>query len=163
MRREDRSSIVVSSSRRPRRVRGVVGYVIDLPRFALFLGLCRAVVPSSRPARADAPRAKGPSRPAVGLSCRRALPLPGCALTAPSTARGSGRSGRRLRRLDAFEGASLVENRPGDPGELVGERDRQHVAVQSFLGGFDPRFEAMALEISGAMPGTVISRPQALS
>src|SRR6266536_275616 len=28
-RREDRSSIVVSSSRRPRRVRGVVGYVID--------------------------------------------------------------------------------------------------------------------------------------
>src|SRR6266567_1436740 len=115
------------------------------PYFARFLCSCLAVVPSSRPARADAPRAKGPSRPAVGLSCRLALPLPGCALTAPSTARGSGRSGRRLRRLDALEGASLVENRPGDPGELVGERDRQHVAVQSFLGGFDPRFEAIAL------------------
>ena len=60
-------------------------------------------------------------------------------------ARGSGRSGRRLLRLDAFEGASLVENRPRDPGELVGERNRQHVVVQSFLGGFDPRFEAIAL------------------
>ena len=65
-------------------------------------------------------------------------------MTAPSTARGSGSSGRRLRRLDAFEGASLVENRPGNPGQLVGERNRQHVVVQSFLGGFDPRFEAIA-------------------
>jgi hypothetical protein len=65
-------------------------------------------------------------------------------LTAPSTARGSSRSGRRLLRLDAFEGASLAENRPGDPGEHVGERNRQHVVVQSFLGGFDSRFEAIA-------------------
>src|SRR5205823_3045029 len=87
------------------------------PHFALFLCSCLAVVPLSRPARADA----------------------------PSTARGSGRSGRRLLRLDALEGASLIENRPGDPGELVGERNRQHVVVQSFLGGFDPRFEAIAL------------------
>src|SRR5258708_1601935 len=47
--------------------------------------------------------------------------------------------------LDALEGAPLVENRPGDAGELVGERNRQHVVVQSFLGGFDPRFEAIAL------------------
>src|SRR5438093_13517429 len=68
-----------------------------------------------------------------------------CALTAPSTARGSSRLGRRLLRLDALEGASLVENRPGDPRELVGERNRQHVVVQSVLGGFDPRFEAIAL------------------
>src|SRR5437773_11287835 len=89
------------------------------PHFALFLCSCLAVVPSSRPARADAPRA--------------------------STARGSGRSGRPHLRLDALEGASLIENRPGDPGELVGERNRQHVVVQSFLGGFDPRFEAIAL------------------
>src|SRR5207249_3062917 len=89
--------------------------------------------------------AQGPSRPAIVLSWRLALPLPGCALTAPSTARGSGRSGRHLLRPDAFEGASLVENHPGDPGELVGERNRQHVVVQSFLGGFDPRFEAIAL------------------
>src|SRR5258708_2878204 len=47
--------------------------------------------------------------------------------------------------LDALEGAPLLENRPGDAGELVGERNRQHVVVQSFLGGFDPRFEAIAL------------------
>src|SRR6201993_526211 len=109
------------------------------PHFALFLCSCLTVVPSSRPARADAPRAR-----AVKAG-RLALPLPGCALTVPSTARGSGRLGRRLLRLDALEGASLVENRPGDPGELVGERNRQHVVVQSFPGGFDPRFEAIAL------------------
>src|SRR5438552_5740990 len=114
------------------------------PHFALFLCSCLAVVPSSRPARADAPRAravKAGRRAVMTL----ALPLPGRALTAPSTARASSRSGRRLLRLDALEGASLVENRPGDPGELVGERNRQHVVVQSFLGGFDPRFEAIAL------------------
>jgi hypothetical protein len=50
-------SIVVSSSRRPRRVRGV-GYVIVAPHFALFLCSCLALVPSSRPACADAPRAR---------------------------------------------------------------------------------------------------------
>src|SRR5580704_4651555 len=114
------------------------------PHFARFLCSCLAVVASSRPARADAPRARAvkAGRRAVLTA---SLPLPGCALTAPSTARGSGRSGRRLLRLDALEGTSLVENRPGDPGELVGERNRQHVVVQSFLGGFDPGFEAIAL------------------
>src|ERR1700757_1948840 len=56
MRREDRSSIVVSSSRRPRRVRELVTSSIA-PHFALFLCSCLAAVPSSRPARADAPRA----------------------------------------------------------------------------------------------------------
>src|SRR6266436_8223659 len=114
------------------------------PHFALFLCSCLAVVPSSRPARADAPRARAvkAGRRAVLTAC---LLLPGCALTAPSTARGSSRSGRHLLRLDALDGASLVENRPGDPGEFVGERNRQHVVVQSFLGGFDPRFEAIAL------------------
>src|SRR6266436_362162 len=114
------------------------------PHFALFLCSCLAVVPSSRPARADAPRAGAvkAGRRAVLTAC---LPLPGCALTAPSTARGSSRSGRHLICLDALEGAPLVENRPGDAGELVGERDRQHVVVQSLLGGFDPRFEAIAL------------------
>ena len=49
MRREDRSSIIVSSSRRPRRAR-VIGYVINsLLGFALFLCLRLAAVPSSRP------------------------------------------------------------------------------------------------------------------
>ena len=58
MRREDRSSIVVSASRRPRRVRCLVTSSI-VPHFALFLCSCLAVVPSSRPASADAPRAEG--------------------------------------------------------------------------------------------------------
>ncbi len=47
------------SSRRPRRVRGVVVTSSNVPHFALFLCSCLAVVPSSRPAHADAPRAKG--------------------------------------------------------------------------------------------------------
>jgi len=34
--------------------------------------------------------------------------------------------GRGFTSLDALEGASLVKNGPGDAGELVGERDRQH-------------------------------------
>src|SRR6202040_61808 len=94
---------------------------------------------------AQARAREGPARRRRLLSVRGRLPLPGCALTAPSTARGSSRPGRHLICLDALEGAPLVENRPGDAGELVGERNRQHVVVQSFLGGFDPRFEAIAL------------------
>src|SRR5207247_6437626 len=114
------------------------------PHFALFLCSCLAVVPSSRPTRADAPRARAvkAGRRAALTSCSTAARL---RLDGPCTARGSSRSGRPLLRLDALEGASLVENRPGDAGELVGERNRQHVVVQSFLGGFDPRFEAIAL------------------
>jgi hypothetical protein len=61
--------------------------------------------------------------------------------TALSTARGSSRSGRCLSRLATLEGASRVENRPGDARQLVGERDRQHVGVQPSLGRFDPGFE----------------------
>src|SRR3954471_21296828 len=114
------------------------------PHLVLFLSSCLAVVPLSRPARADAPRARAvkAGRRAVLTSCSTAARR---RLDGPSTARGSSRLGRRLLRLDALEGASLVENRPGDPGELVGERNRQHVVVQSFLSGFDPRFEAIAL------------------
>src|SRR4029453_12556463 len=33
----------------------------------------------------------------------------------------------------------------GDAGELVGERNRQHVAVQALLGRLDPRPEPIAL------------------
>src|SRR6266576_6501482 len=109
----------------------------------LFLCSCLAAVPSSRPAGLQARRAQGPSRLAVAMMLRLAPVFPGHALTALSTARGSSRSGRI--RLDALEGASLVENRPGDAGELVGERDRQHVAVQALLRRFDPRFEPVAL------------------
>jgi hypothetical protein len=42
-------------------------------------------------------------------------------------------------RLDALEGAEP----PTRSGRS--ERNRQYVVVQSFLGGFDPRFEAIAL------------------
>src|SRR6516162_5650778 len=111
--------------------------------FALFLCSCWRTVPSSRPARAEACRAQGPSRLAVAMTSPLALAFPGHALTGLSTARGLNRLGRI--RLDALEGASLVENRPGDAGELVGERDRQHVAVQPLFGRFDPGFEPVAL------------------
>src|SRR5258708_35404458 len=55
--------------------------------------------------------------------------VPGQALTGPSTARGLSGSVRCFIGLDALEGAPLVKNRPGDAGELVGERNRQHVVV----------------------------------
>jgi hypothetical protein len=90
---------------------------------------------------------KGPSRLAVALALALAPALPGHALTGPSTARGSSWSGRHRISLDALEGAPLVENRPGDAGQLVGKRNRQHVVVQSFLGGLNPRFEAIALPL----------------
>jgi hypothetical protein len=133
----------VSSSRRPRRVN--LSYVIDCCSLLMFLCLCLAVVPSSRPTIVNrVARRSGQGRPSRyphGL----ALPLPGRALTAPSTARGSSRSGRCLSRLDALEGSSFMEDRPGDAGELVGERDRQHVVVQSLFGRLDPGLQAIAL------------------
>ena len=39
-------------------------------------------------------------------------------------------------------GATARKNRPGDAGKLVGERDRQHVAVQPLRCLFDPRPQA---------------------
>src|SRR5207245_11199984 len=96
------------------------------PHFALFLCSCLAVVPSSRPARADAPRARAVKAGGrvVLTSCSTAARL---RLDGPCTARGSGRPGRRLLRLAALEGASLAENRPGDPGSLAGQSNRPHV------------------------------------
>ena len=123
------------------------GYVIDsssLRTVPLFVPGGRSFVPTCACRRAAR---KGPSRLAVALALPLAPALPGHALTAPSTARGSSRSGRSRISLDALEGASLVENRPGDAGELVGKRNRQHVVVQSFLGGLNPRFEAIALPL----------------
>src|SRR5205814_9528714 len=106
----------------------------------------RAWRPFLRPdLRAKARRAQGRSRLAVAMTLRLALVFPGHALTGLSTARGSSRSGCCCIGLDVLEGAPVMKNRPGDAGEFVGERNRQHVVVQSFLGGLDPRFEAIAL------------------
>src|SRR5439155_11303596 len=128
-RREDRSSI----SSHPLADLGgvnVVRCVIDGSSFEPFLCSCLAAV-SFVPACARRRAArKGPSRLAVTLVLPLAPLLPGHALTGPSTARWSSWSGRHLMRLDALEGTLLVENCPGDAGELVRERDRQHIVVE---------------------------------
>src|SRR3982074_3330534 len=89
MRREDRSSISSYSSRRPRRE--TVDRVTSslAPHFAQFL--CSSQGPFLRPGpqNVGGGARRGRSRPAVALGLRRAPALPGCALTAPSTARGS--------------------------------------------------------------------------
>src|SRR5215470_3707333 len=129
----------VSSSRRPRRVR-VLATSSIAPHFVLFLCSCLAAVPSSRPARAGAPRARGrqgwPSRwPYLLLRRCQATPC-------RARARREDHAGRDAiaSLLTHSKARSLVENRPGDAGELVGERNRQHVVVQSFLGGLYPGF-----------------------
>src|SRR6478609_9691854 len=104
-------------------------------------------VPSSRPTERRSRRAQGRSRPAVALGLRLAPALPGCALTAPSTARGSNGSDACIVGPRQLEGASFSQHRPGDPGKLVGERDRQHVVVQPPLGGFDPGLEPVAFPV----------------
>src|SRR5262245_51076108 len=143
-RREDRSSI----SSHP---------LADLAGYTLFavssigrhssLSFVRASppFPSSRPAQADAPRARGRQRLAVALVLPLAPLLPGHALTGPSTARWSSWSGRHLIRLNALEGAPLVKNCPGDAGEPVRERNRQDVVVQPLSCGLDPRLEPIAV------------------
>src|SRR6516165_1419819 len=84
---------------------------------------------------------RGPSRLAVALVLPLASLLPGHALTGPSTARGSRRTGCHRIGLDALEGAPLVENRPRDAGELVGQRNGEHVVMESPLRRLDPRFK----------------------
>src|SRR6516162_10701354 len=121
MRREDRSSIVVSSSRRPRRA----NYFIDrllilLCAVPLFVPGGRSFVPTCGPRTR---RAQGPSRLAVAQASPLASVLPGYALTAPSTARGLRWTGCHRIGLDAREGAPLVENRPRDARKLIGQRN----------------------------------------
>src|SRR3984893_12866207 len=133
-----------SFSRRPRRVRVLITSSIASWVCAVLCS-CLAAVPSSRPAGAEVRRAQGPSRLAVALALPLAPALPGHALTGPSTARGLSGSRRSFIGLDALEGAPLVKNRPGDAGELVGERNRQHVVVEALLCGLDPRLEPIAV------------------
>jgi hypothetical protein len=63
----------------------------------------------------------------------------------------AGKSGERLLandlrwlKLARLEGSATSKNAPGDACKLIGERDREHVAMQSFLGGLDPMLEAVA-------------------
>src|SRR3974377_1145595 len=117
--------------------------IIFLACCRLFLYSCLAAVPSSRPAGAGTRRAQGASRLAVAISLSLAPGFPGHALTVLSTARQSSSPGRIG--FDALERAPLVEHRPGNAGELVGERNRQHIAMQALLGRLDPRPEPIAL------------------
>src|SRR5215470_4787227 len=66
---------------------------------------------------------------------------------APSCAERSSRLGGRLSNLARLEVAAMGENAPCDACQLVGKRDRQHVAVQPPLGRFDPGFEPVALPV----------------
>ena len=90
----------------------------------------RAYGPFLRPdLHMQAHRAQRPSRLAVAPASPLAPALLGHALTGSSTARDLSWLGCRLICLDALESASLVKNRPGDAGELVGERNGEHVVV----------------------------------
>src|ERR1700745_751802 len=64
-------------------------------------------------------------------------------------ARGSGWTGRHHIGLDAREAAPLVENRPRDAGELLSQRNGEHIVVESLLRRFDPRFEPIAFPLLG--------------
>jgi hypothetical protein len=92
----------------------------------LFVPGGRSFVPACACRRAAR---KGPSRLAVAQALPLASMLPGHALTSPSTARGSRWTGRHCIGVDARKSALLVENRPRDAGELVGERNGEHVVV----------------------------------
>jgi len=92
----------------------------------LFVPGGRSFVPACACGRAAR---KGPSRLAVAQALPLASMLPGRALTAPSTAQGSRWTGRHRIGVDARKGTPLVENRPRDAGELVGERNGEHIVV----------------------------------
>ena len=139
---------LVSSSRRPRLE--TVDRVTSLlaPHIAQFL--CSSQGPFLRPGPQNGDRVarRGGQGRAVALGLRLAPALPGCALTAPSTARGSsGLDDACIVGPRQLEGASFCQHRPGDAGKLVGERDRQHVVVQPPLGGFDPGFEPVTFPV----------------
>jgi hypothetical protein len=124
MRREDRSTIVISFSRRPRRV----DYIIDSSSFhgGSFV---RAWRPFLRPGlRVQTRRAQGAVKAGrrAGLASRFDVARP--RLDVPEL-RGSRWTGRHRIGVDARKSALLVENRPRDAGELVGERNGEHVVV----------------------------------
>src|SRR6516164_5379068 len=116
----------------------------------IFLACCRLFLCSCLAGRSFVPACRctgAPRARTVKVGRRDKLAtctlFAGHTLTFLSTARQSSSSGRIG--FDALERAPLVENCPGDAGELVGERDRQHIVVQSLFGCLDPRSEPVAL------------------
>src|SRR5881227_1070284 len=147
MRREDRSSI----STYPladlgwKLLIGLRHRLLLIPRSSFARAKGRSFVPACRTLIASRAGAVKTGRRALGL--RRAPALPGRALTAPSTARGSSRSDACIVSPRQLEGTSFSQHRPGDAGKLVGERDRQHVVVQPPLGGVNPGFEPVMFPV----------------
>jgi hypothetical protein len=140
MRREDRSSIVVSNPLADRGG-GESSYIIDSsPSLEQFL--CSRLTPFRPDLCVDngAARRDGQGWPSLGLAYP-ASALPGHALTGPSMGRRHLSAAGRLIALLAFEVAVITENGPGDPGELVGE----HVGMQSPLRSCNPLLEPVTL------------------
>ena len=59
--------------------------------------------------------------------------------------RRSGGFGSHFGEFARFEGTSVRKNAPGDPGQFIGQRNREHVTVQPLFGGFNPGLEPVAL------------------
>src|ERR1019366_2370172 len=57
----------------------------------------------------------------------------------------SSRLGGGLTDFPYFEVPAMSQNAPSDAGQLVGERNREHVGVQPLLGRLDPGFEPVTL------------------
>src|SRR6266853_5329752 len=118
MRREDRTSI----SSHPLADLGwklLIGYVIACSSDRAVPLFEPRAVPSSRPAERRSRRAQGRSRPAVALGLWPAPALPGCALTAPSPARGSSGSDACTVGPRQLEGASFRQHRSRDAASLL--------------------------------------------
>src|SRR6266404_651164 len=61
----------------------------------------------------------------------------------------SNRLGGRIISLPRHEVPAPSQNAPGDAGQLIGQRNREHVAVQSLSGCLDPGLEPVALPALG--------------
>ena len=135
----------LKSSRRPRQARKWLHHRDSSPSLEQFL--CSRLTPFLRPDLCvdnGAARRDGQGWPSLGLAYP-ASALPGHALTGPSTGRRHLSAAGRLIGLLAFEVAVITENGPGDPGELVSERNGEHVGMQSPLRSCNPLLEPVTL------------------
>src|SRR5215472_18489506 len=97
---------------------------ISAPAISLADRAQRAIrVTSARRRRED--RSSISSHPLADLGGKS-----GYVSVAPSCADRSSRQGGRLGNLGCLEAAAMGENAPCDARQLVGKRDRQHIAVQ---------------------------------